>query len=173
MAQKIGLFFLIFCLSSCEKKYEIADVGGRTSDVSSYIKSGEYKAEFCKGNLERLIKTGPKEFSKQDEDTLQKKFENWVVDFNQRQKGKGKNLAPNTLSPIFAKTHYQYSYFAPFGSLFHVYRTDTGFSINSIKNVRLFIRLDEQGNFVDTQFSTDAWVINQCGDPINSEIQEF
>ena len=151
----------------------MTDMSGEQEDITEYIESGNFKPEYCEGRIDRLIKSTPKILSEKYEDTLQIKLENWRNEYNKWLTRYGKDTLNIEIKNLSSNTKYQYSYLVSYNLVYDVYRTDTDKEINGNKNFSFFIRIDQNGNFVDDQFKEDGWVINSCGDYKNSQIQNI
>lgn len=151
----------------------MVDMSGELKDVTKFVKSDEFKPEYCEGRLVKLIKTKPKQINKLNEDSLQLKLKNWEKEYNEWLLKHDRDTLNIEVKSMWLNTKYQYSYLVIYNKIYDVYRTDTKIEINGNKNFSFFIRLNQDGYFVDDKYNEDGWIINSCGDQKNSRIQNI
>ncbi len=151
----------------------MADMNGELRDVSKYIKSGEFKPEYCEGRLDRLIKLTPTLINDNYEDALQIKLKNWQKTYNEWLKKNNRDTINIEIEKLSLNTKYQYSYIIDVDEIYDVYRTDTDAKINGNEKISFFIRVNQNGDFIDDKYHDEGWIINNCGDYKNSKVQNI
>ena len=160
------------CLQfSCGQEYKMTDMFGKEVSVTTLINSGKFKPIFCQERLDKLIEINPILLDKNYEDNLQNQFSFWLDKYNQTLKTKKIDTLNVKIDKLFEKTKYQYSYIIDkVENPIKVYRTDI--LINQNRQLRLFIRADNNNELFERDYKTTGWVINEC-DSINSVITDL
>ena len=163
----LGVIFIQF---SCGQKYKMTDMQGQEIDVTKLITSGKFKTSYCRNKLDKLIEINPISLDLKYEVDLQKQFSFWLDKYNQTLKGRNADTIANTINSLFTKTKYQYSYIiSTIDNPIKVYRTDL--IINGDKQLRLFIRVDNDNRIFENDYKANGWIINEC-DSVNSVITD-
>lgn len=160
----------LFACNNSGIRYVIQNMNGDDVNVTNLITSGQFLPDSCEGRFEKLIKLKPKVLDDQDETRLQYELSQWIKEYNNWLFNYGREQIDLKLKNIYKITSYQYSYIIK-DDYVDVYRTDTNWEINGIKEFKLFIRFDKKGKIM-TGFKDGGWVINNC-DSINSVIQNI
>jgi hypothetical protein len=150
----------------------MADMFGKEVSVSNLISSGKFKPVYCGERLDKLIEINPTLLDKNYEDNLQNQFAFWLDKYNQNLKDKKKlDTLSVKIDKLFEKTKYQYSYIIDkVENPIKVYRTDI--LVNQNRELRLFIRADNNNKLFERDYKATGWVINEC-DSINSVITDL
>jgi len=149
----------------------MTDMFGKEVSVTNLISSGKFRPVYCQERIDKLIEINPTLLDRNYEDNLQNQFAFWLDKYNQILKTKKLDTLSVKIDKLFEKTKYQYSYIIDkVENPIKVYRTDI--LVNQNKELRLFIRADNDNKLFERDFTATGWVINEC-DSINSVITDL